>query len=638
LTALARVPMIARAMTLVPQAHRDPTARLVALALAAGVPLACYLATASAHGYWLDGGEFVAASVDLGIAHPPGHPLEALVGCLFALVPLGPISLRVALASALCTALAAGFLFAALDKTVRSFGIERPLVSMPIALGGTWLVAGSYGWWFQAVRPEVYGLQALLTCIILERVVSLEAAWPTRDVRPAYMAAIALGLALANHHLTAFLLLPALAPTVARVQRANGLRAIGVAAAGAALGLATYVYLPVRAATDPSIALGAPTTLERLVWVVSAKVFQKDMGFATQPMGERFADLGVILVENLHFVPLALALAGLYAVLRTPGTRRLGVVWGVLAVVNLAARAWLGPVRANPDVLGYLMPGFAALGALAACFVAAALAALGGMERNRAPRTAIMLAVVVGVLGAAQLHASAAAASLAEFHAPDAFDDPRRRDLPPRAIVLVHNQQTMYRTWGAESEERLRPDITWVPMPFVRYPGMVDSLIAHDPDLRDVLRAYLLDGELRQPDLQTLAARRPTFVEMDVLVPPSVYETLVPSKLFYEVLPDGATDTDERLATQARKPVIDLLYARLGTERRETETANQLLWMHYGDALFAAGVGDREAALEAARLGLGVNPLARELTRLVRDLEADPDGHGPIDTHPYLPE
>lgn len=625
-------------MTLVSQARRDPTARLVAFALASGVPLACYLATASAHGYWLDGGEFIAASIDLGIAHPPGHPLAALVGRAVALVPLGPLSFRIALASALCTALAAAFLFSAIETTIRSFGIERALVTTPIALGSTWLVAGSYGWWFQAVRPEVYGLQALLTCVVLERVVALEAAWPTSDVRRLYSAALALGFALANHHLTAFLLLPAIAPTLARVYGARGRRPGAFFAAGTALGLATYVYLPIRAATDPSINLGSPTTVERVIWVVSAKVFQKDTGFAVQPMSERFADLAVLLVDNLHAVPLLLAAAGLYAVLRMPGTRRIGVMWTVLAVVNLAARAWLGPVRANPDVLGYVMPGFAAIGALAASFVAAALAALGGAEGVRARRTAVVIALGAAVMGAAQLHSSAHGASLAQFTATDSFDDARRRDLPPRAVVFAYAPQTIFRTWGAEAEEHLRPDVTFVAMPFIGYPGMVDSVLARDDDLRDVLRTYLLDGEVRQPQLQTLAARRPTYLEMDSHVPRSVYETVVPAGLFYVVLADGSTDADERLGTREREAVITTLYARLGSERRETETANQLLWMHYNAALYAAVSGDRAAAREAVRLGLGVNPLAAELRAFERALDASAAETGPMDITPFLPE
>jgi len=59
---------------------------------------------------------------------------------------------------------------------------------VPLALGGTWWVTCSYAWWFQAVRPEVYALQALLVMIAIERIVALEADWPTHDVRPLYVA------------------------------------------------------------------------------------------------------------------------------------------------------------------------------------------------------------------------------------------------------------------------------------------------------------------------------------------------------------------------------------------------------------------------------------------------------------------
>src|SRR5688500_7067363 len=211
-------------MGLIPKSHGDPGVRRVALGFAAGVPLACYVATASAHGYWLDSGEFVAASVDLGIAHPPGQPLTALLGAIAALVPIGPLSLRVALAGALCAALAAAALFSAIDTTVRVLGLRHDRLAIPLARGATWLVAGAYGWWFQGVRPEVYAPQAALACIAIERIVAIEAAWPTQDVRPLYVATFAIGLALANHHFLAFLLLPTLAPTLARVRRARGTR------------------------------------------------------------------------------------------------------------------------------------------------------------------------------------------------------------------------------------------------------------------------------------------------------------------------------------------------------------------------------------------------------------------------------
>ncbi|MBC7171573.1 MAG: DUF2723 domain-containing protein, partial [Polyangiaceae bacterium] len=138
------------------------TFRFVGEALAFVVPLACYLATASGHGYWLDAGELVAQATDLGISHPPGHPLFGVVAHAASLVPLGPIEFRVAVLGAVCTALAALFFHRALLVTVEAVGLRSPKLSVPIALAGSWLLAGSAGFWFEGVRPEVYALEAAL--------------------------------------------------------------------------------------------------------------------------------------------------------------------------------------------------------------------------------------------------------------------------------------------------------------------------------------------------------------------------------------------------------------------------------------------------------------------------------------------
>ncbi|MEM9187683.1 MAG: DUF2723 domain-containing protein, partial [Myxococcota bacterium] len=78
-------------MALTPKVATDPNTRLFADALAFGLPLACYLATASSQGYWLDAGEFVAAAGELGFSHPPGHPVESVLGAAVSLVPLGAL-------------------------------------------------------------------------------------------------------------------------------------------------------------------------------------------------------------------------------------------------------------------------------------------------------------------------------------------------------------------------------------------------------------------------------------------------------------------------------------------------------------------------------------------------------------------
>lgn len=623
-------------MALVPRTRFDPTARFLGLALASGLPFACYLASAAAHSHWYDAGEFVAGGIDLGITHPPGQPLYSLIAAAFSLLPIGPLAFRVALASAAMAAVACGALYLATETTIRAQGLHRPWVITPIAVGATWLCAGTAGFFLQAARPEVYALQAALCLIVIERLVALEARWPTRDMRPLWTAGLALGLALANHHFLAVLLAPALAPTAARALRARGQLVLWIAAAFVLAGASVYLYLPLRAGADPVPNLGAPTTLSRFFWVVSAQVFQKNTGGGVpEPAGDRVADVIAAIVTNLHIASL-LALAGLYALLRTPGVRRIGVIWLSVLVVPLLARAWLGFTRDNPDALGYLLTSFAAASALCASFFAQLVTPLGGMDGRGPSRSAVTLSIAVAVLGLAQLHHGSTQTSFAQLTAVDEFDEFTRRRLPPRAIVLAHQPDTVFAFWGAEAQDHLRQDVTLVPMPFLDYPGMIQSLLDRDPDLMELLRGYMLVGELRQPDLQSLASRRSLLIELDVRVPPTLYETLAPAGFYYQVLAAGTTDADERIGQSEQTAMYSALYQRLGSQAQEPGTRKQLLWHHYVDALYYMAFGDFPAAHHALAQGIAIEPLEQRLRAMEQALR-DGKTTGPMDVTPFLP-
>jgi hypothetical protein len=422
--------------------------------------------------------------------------------------------------------------------------------------------------------------------------------------------------------------------------------------AALALGLCTYVYLPVRASTSPPIDLGHPTDPASFFWVVSARAYQGSHALSETPLGDRMLDVLLALVENVQAAGLLVALAGSWALLRAPGARRIGWIWLATAGVGAAGRGFLGFVRGNPDALGYLMPTLFAVVALAASFVGALAVLLAaqregddeapGAARNERRRgegarpahpIATALAAIVVVLGLVQLRASASAASLASMTATDAFDGPRYRDLPTRAVVVAFGPQTVFRHWSARAVEASRPDVTLLPMPFLGYPGMVRSLTEREPALSGTLRGYLIEGELRQPDVQSLAGERPLLVEMDPRVPESLLETVVPTGLLYGVEPGGAADTDVARGARVREAILARLYADLGTQTEEPETRNQLVWLHYMDALFFARVGARQAARTAADHGLALAPEAAELVALRRALEG---GEGALDVTPFL--
>ncbi|MBK8588927.1 MAG: DUF2723 domain-containing protein [Sandaracinaceae bacterium] len=279
---------------------RAPLPRWVATFAAGTVPLAVFVGTSSGVAHWLDTGEFVAVASDLGISHPPGHPLAGLTLSFARILPLGPLAFRVALVCALAAATAAALMQRAGRHVLDALGL-RETTSDVLALGATLFTVLTYSWWFQGVRPEVYALEAALSALILERAVYIESRFPLRDTHAVRVAAVAFGLALTTHHFLALLLLPALAPTMARVVLARGARPLAQAAALVAAGLMLYLYLPIRAARDPLLTLGDPTSPGRFYWVVSAAAFQGNQGDGVPlPLGERFADVIMQLLLDLH--------------------------------------------------------------------------------------------------------------------------------------------------------------------------------------------------------------------------------------------------------------------------------------------------------------------------------------------------
>jgi hypothetical protein len=161
------------------------------------------------------------------------------------------------------------------------------------------------------------------------------------------------------------------------------------------------------------------------------------------------------------------------------------------------------------------------------------------------------------------------------------------------------------------------------------YPKLLDRFVTNEPELKSFLRSYVLDGSLSAAELQSLATLRPVFVEMDVRVTQEMMDSLVPEQLYHRVLTADSTDIDEAGAMQTHAALWADVYGRIGRPLDE-HTKTQLLWRHYADSLYFAGVGDTNAALRTVAAGLALNPQARELLMLRGALKQAPVGE-PLD-------
>lgn len=614
-----------------PVAH-GAHAPLVALApFAAGcVVFGVYTFSASGSAYLLDSGEFTAQARGLGVAHPPGHPLSGLWNGLFALLPFGPLAFRVALAQAAAGALCAASLVRASQRIARKAGLGAAAAAALGSAGALWLAA-SYALWFQSIRAEVYALQALLVTFALEQLAA--ALDGERADARIYLASFSLGLGLANHHLVALLAVPCvLVPLCCGTSLARALR-VGIGACGSALvGLSTYAYLPLRAAGSAAPNLGDPSSLARFWWVVSAQVYARNMGTsALEPLGTRLADLSVILAQALG-PALLLALLGCYAGLRARALRRPAALWLCAAAINLGVRTWLGPIRGNPDMLGYMLPGLCALTVLAALGAAALLAAARDATRAHLP---VWPSLLLPALAAVRFAVGFEGTRLDRLELSDALAGLRLRELPRRAVVVLVTPQAVFMHWAAEASEALRPDVELVPVPFLGYPGVADALMARSPALAPVIRRYRATGELPLDALLAVARGRPVRVELDPIETRALHAHLAPARGYWALSPAPVASPVLAAGLADARVELDLL-ARARDDSADGETRAQALWAHYAAALRFAEGGARHAAETIADTALVAAPDTPELRALREALVDAPEGV-PLDVTPFLP-
>ena len=190
-----------------------------------------------------DGGELVITSYVMGIAHPPGYPLETLLGKLFTLFSLGSIAARVNYLSAVCSAGAAGFIVLMINRWTRN-------------LWAGILSAGLFAFsplvWQYSVIAEVLALNNLLAAALLYLSIRY---FQEHEKKILQISFLVMGLGLSNHHTFLFVALP-MAIFLLWSRDTAGKKGFWKLPAFFTLGLTPYLYLPIAGSRLPSFAWG----------------------------------------------------------------------------------------------------------------------------------------------------------------------------------------------------------------------------------------------------------------------------------------------------------------------------------------------------------------------------------------------
>jgi hypothetical protein len=297
-----------------------------------------------------------------GISHPPGSPLYILVNGLVARVPFGELAWRLNLLSAVCAAVAALFLY----LLARQLSGSRTMSAIAAA---ALLAAGMF--WEQSVVAEVYTPHAALLVAACWLLLRWHHDGAARDIA---IAAALYGLSFGVHVMSWFLLPGWIAlALVGRRPLMRQPREAMLVAAGALLGVSTYLYYAIRPAMRPVYVEFPIDSAGAFLDFVTGSYFRRYMfAYDARTMWtERLPWLIDLALANAGVPLLALALAGLVVIARDD--RRL--------FTALAAAVLLSCLYA----MGYSVPD-AHVYALPALYVLLAAAAAGGVAVARAAR------------------------------------------------------------------------------------------------------------------------------------------------------------------------------------------------------------------------------------------------------------
>lgn len=449
----------------------------------------------------IDSGELALAARDLGVAHPPGTPLWVLLAHVATLLPWSNVAARVAAASAVFAALAAGLVVLVAREAILSV-FDRSGAAASAAGAQRWVglaapgVAGlcfafSRSLWSYATIVEVYTLNVLLIVAVLFFLLR----WGRRGGDGwLYAAAVTFGLALGVHHVTVALTLPALAVLVHRAAGRDFFRSrrfLLTAVAATLAMVAVYSYLPWAALRRPIFNWGDPSTLQRIVWHVTGRQYQSFFDPSSQAAAQEAGTFLRLAARQFGppYLPLILMLAVFGGVRLWRRDRHLGLALALLLATNVAF-GLLYVIGEDKDA--YYLPSFLSL-ALAAAFGAQAV--LEG-ARGAAPAIAAGLFSLGAGLPLAYGHAYA---DRSRYFIAQDYVSNTLSTLAPGGMVLIGDWQLYAPILYSREVENLRRDVVAVDVHLLRRSWYFDTLARQFPRTIEAARpqvdAYL--AELR---------------------------------------------------------------------------------------------------------------------------------------------
>lgn len=424
------------------------TVRLLALGCAV-VSFVVYLGSIAPSVQFIDSGELSAVAYTFGIAHPTGYPLFTMLAGLWSRLPLGSVIFSLNVLSAFLCALAVGiFVFVLWDlfahhskpagrsQKSKQKGTQQSKVvhvipdsiRLTLAAFGAMFIGLSETFWSTALSIEVYSLHIFFIALLLFTALR---AMPQQSVaafsgRRWFAFCFVAGLSFTNH-MTTILVVPGFLYLFFRTFgfKSQSWKKLLSGIPPFALGLLPYLYLPLRASSEPVLNWGNPQTWERFLWHVSGKQYRVWIFSSTEAAKRQFEYFISSFPGEFAYVGVLLVVVGLvYAFIRNSRTG-----W-LLAILFMTCVAYSINYDIH-DIDSYFLLAYIVAGIWAAY----GLSALIGVVKTLRPIHVVAIAVVfIGAsAGATFGRVSERDNYLVEDYTMNMFNS-----LKPHAIVLSY--------------------------------------------------------------------------------------------------------------------------------------------------------------------------------------------------------
>lgn len=539
-----------------------------------------------------DGSEYVAAAHVAGIPHAPGYPSYMLLASgLARLVPAEGLARALNLLSALfAAATVALVVLLGVRLARRVFPEAGELAARAAGAMAGLALASATEFWNQALSAEVYTLGTFLLAACL--------VWLHASTAPRRRtwAALAAGLAFGAHYDVGGPAAVLVAASAWSARRELGGRGLARLAGAFALGLATFLYLPLRSLADPALDFGDPETPARL-WrmltladMPTGKAFARELGVLGQQLG---AVAGLAAGQWPAWV-FALSALGLLTFAR--GRAPFGAGAALVAVIALdyAGILAMSNFALVPEEIYELrflfLPAYLALALLAGLGLAGIASLLAQRTRHAVP----LLCLVAG--------AALVPWVLVQRRLLDKRDDHVLREYglgllaaaEGPAIVFTFGDNAWMPLVYLQTVEEARPDVTVIAAGLLRHAWYREALLARTPGL------VIPEGSPGVAEIARANLGRVALYHADPRTHSLAGFQEVPSGLLMRLVPEG-----ERAAPAVPPaPTFGARYAVL--DRRETSLCADVPNAYLRTAQWCRQNGHASASADAARQGLAL--------------------------------